>query len=268
MDVPESIKNLVKEIVRSDNTTNYDIVLHESNKKGEGFMGEIVFFSVVDNDTKKVVLDLVLKNSLKSVAVRNAFSVRLAFLNEINFYKNVWPQLDNFRQQYKVEPIMNVARCYGTSTKEMDEYVLLENLKSQGFKMFDKNEFMNLNQFKYIFRQYGKFHALSFAFRKQKPNLFADAVSGYRSMFDNPMSGFQQSIDNVCKAVYSYLRPEDNDAKSVFKKYEDDGWKVFVEALKYNGPNGVILHGDCWNNNMMFKFVSQNSILLYRVSIN
>ncbi|CAH0546171.1 unnamed protein product [Brassicogethes aeneus] len=246
---------IARKIAENENISNYEVILQDPNKKGEGYMGELKFFSLVDSGTKKVILDLAWKESLKNPLVREVHPIRDLYLNEIFFYKTLGPELLKVQKKNKIEkPIVNIPKYYLSCDGDMKEYLVLGNMKSEGYSMFDKNNIMTPDQYKFVFRQYGKLHGLSFAFKKQNPDLFKKLTEQILPGFDSEYRGFGESIHFACKSIYDFFSEADGGVLKAFEKYRDSGEAIFKKSLKYKGNNGIVTHGDSWSNNFLFTY--------------
>lgn len=175
--VSPKIYEILKKAVNG-NIENFVISVHDPNKKGEGFLGQILFVSLQDKYTGKR-LDFVVKQAFSEQNIRESHPIRDVFVNEIYFYKKVWPKLSKFQE--KVPPknrFVHLAKHFAAISEENFERLLLENLKSEGFVMHNKKEPLGIKQFEFIFKVYGKLHAVSLAYKALDLDGFSELVSG------------------------------------------------------------------------------------------
>ncbi|CAG9837599.1 unnamed protein product [Diabrotica balteata] len=251
-DICELIQQCFKEKIE-----NFDIKLNEGNKKGEGYIGEIIFASL-ENKLNGKEDHLVIKKVFNSEIEKTREFLSSSYLNEIFFYNDVWPNLKKFQNTFpEVTPVDVAAKCYGTSSVKGSEKVILENLKFKGYEIHPKRTPLSKELFEDIFALYGKYHATSFAFKHYHPEEFHKLASNLK----NNWCGFQET--ELCitaikhsfggvKMILEFTKEEDILRKMA--PYIENGRKIFSDSLNYEGPNSVIIHGDCWSNNMMFKY--------------
>lgn len=177
---------------------------------------------------------------------------------EIFVYTKVLPLLDEFQKENSIEDHFdNVAKCYGVCEKNEKEALVLQNLKTEGFEIHSRTEPQNLNHVLFIFRNYGRWHALSLAMKIKKPSIFKaltknmDDVFGKFMTQTNVTTQAEKEFDNALKILGKY-----NEATTVkkFESIKNDVKEILTNLGNETNPASVILHGDCWNNNMMFKY--------------
>ncbi|KAJ8957802.1 hypothetical protein NQ314_006477 [Rhamnusium bicolor] len=135
--------------------------------------------------------------------------------------------------------------------------IVLENIKFKNFVTIPKTKTFDRDHLEYIFKQYGKYHALSFAYRMLNPEGYAELSKGFADVYLDltEREAFSQGIDIIHELCLESLQPgEDDDVIQKYKYYVGNGTKIFQNSNNYVGNYSVILHGDCWSNNMMFKY--------------
>lgn len=142
------------------------------------------------------------------------------------------------------------------------ETLIFEDLKNSGFEMLNHRDTeITFDHAKLWITALGKYHALSFALRDQQPEKFAELTSGIPEVFlrENDAQ-FNEYFNGLKDILYEMLKGDD-DAELLKTMKNVVGDSMFEMARKLvNGksaePYAVICHGDCWNNNTLFKFDS------------
>ncbi|KAJ8943196.1 hypothetical protein NQ318_000677 [Aromia moschata] len=152
------------------------------------------------------------------------------------------------------------------------EVLILNNLKKIGYELYDRVKPLNLSHQKAVLKEYGKLHAVSFALRDQHPDQFRTLINSkdfMRGFF--ALKGIQKSVQ---KAV--------NEAMDIFREKGDFTLAEKLERIFYknpgelaldlfrmdkDNPEAVILHGDCWNNNFMYKYENHDRLSPSKVMI-
>ncbi|CAG9835907.1 unnamed protein product [Diabrotica balteata] len=259
--IPKDICDLLEESL-DEKIENFEIQEHEGNEKGQGHLGEMVFLSMKNKNTG-ADHHLVVKQCLVGSEETNKF-MSMCFNNEVHFYTKVIPALQAFQKSYpKVEIFNNIPKCFATSSKKGKEKFVMENLKVKDYKIHPKKIPLNTKMYETIFKTYGKFHGISYAFKHYHPEQFSELGAGYhknmKTFFNQGL--MQQAIASLCNTIKEFLE-EEEEIKIIdsFKKYCDNGSQMFLDALEYKSPYSVFIHGDCWSNNMMFKYNNSGDI--------
>ncbi|XP_018566810.1 uncharacterized protein LOC108907556 [Anoplophora glabripennis] len=253
---PPKVLEVLKDIVKSD-IDNFEVIVHEGNKKGEGFLGEIVFITMREKNSDQN-LNFAVKQAFDKKTIRDAHQIRKVYLNEIYFYTETWPILERFQE--RISPkyrFQKIPKCFATVSEEFSEKLVLENLKYQGFEVYDKKKPLDKEHFELIFKEYGKFHAVSFAYKALHPDSYARLVSGTTNLFLSMATRdyFEKGNIYTHETCLKGLVPGTDDAViERYKLYPEICNKLFLESVDCATKYAVIVHGDCWSNNMMFKY--------------
>lgn len=181
-------------------------------------------------------------------------------------YTKVFPLLNEFQNENAIEDrFENIAKCYGVCETNGKEAIIVNNLKSQGFEVYNRTEPQNLNHVIFVFRNYARLHALSLAMKIKKPSLFKALTKNMGDVFGMFM---------VKSNINLQMEKDFDNAIKIFQKYNDSATAKKFEIIRNNikdivtnlgnstNPASVIIHGDCWNNNMMFKYEVTTSIFI------
>jgi len=160
-------------------------------------------------------------------------------------------------------------KCYGTlDDKANDRFVIvLEDLKAIGYALFDKFKAADFNHVKLFAESLGKFHAISFALKDQRPDEFAK-FKNLKDVFIQQMEDQPDVMGSMFtfffdKSIAAFKPEEEVEIKALTKMKEN-----FVAELKRTGsgdssePFSIVNHGDCWNNNMMYVYGKEDNVPL------
>ncbi|KAJ8963396.1 hypothetical protein NQ318_018874 [Aromia moschata] len=260
--ISNELSALLKTAV-NESLENYSITVPDSNKKGEGFMGQLCFVSV-ENKASKKASHFVVKQAFSDEKFRSIHPIRRYFLNEIYIYSTVWPALEKFQRDVPIADVFDkTPRCFCTSSKDGAEALVLDDLRDEGFVVHKKDVPLNKEHFKYIFRQYGRFHAVSFAYKVLHPRDYNEMAKGltvdYRLLCN--VNSFEDYVTYITDTSFKRLRSE-NDEKLLekYRPYLENGLEILENSCFYRGNYSAVIHGDCWSNNMMFKYDEQNKL--------
>ncbi|KAJ8977350.1 hypothetical protein NQ317_017765 [Molorchus minor] len=239
---------------------NYRLDFSGSSSKGDGYLGEVNFLTVIAelDKGKEKKYNLVIKSAKKSDEFRKQTPIREAFEREIFMYTKILPIFQEFQLEHAMDqPFDKFAKCYSVCSENKREALVMNNLKSIGFEIHDRKVPQNLNHVLFVFQNYGKFHAVSLAMRKKKPGIFKSLtknmtdIMGQFILQAKMLPNFTTDLTNGVNLL------KKKGMKAIAEKYE--GFENHVVDYLTNYTNSgssqsVILHGDCWNNNMMFKY--------------
>ncbi|EDW81307.1 uncharacterized protein Dwil_GK11996 [Drosophila willistoni] len=218
----------------------------------------------------KVDIDVQLKdNSLKTksyivkVNPNHAidFSAFNLFPKEIEVYANY---VTAFEKLYTDagQPVQFSPRSYRLQKKDVQvEYLILDNLKSVGFKMCDRMKGMDLEHTKQTLKKLAQWHAASLKYKE---------LNGpYPEKFNNGI--FSEQTAPIFKAMLAPSKKTFIETVSQFeginefKDKVDNLFEVYVESIiedaKIDDNDfNVLNHGDAWINNIMFQYHNDGQI--------
>lgn len=255
-----AVLKLIDKLSEKQKFASYEIVDIKTNKKGEGYLGEIFMVTVKNSDDSET-FNVLIKAAFTQENVRNVAPIQNAFENEMYFYSTLYPALKKFAEENGFLPNTNlIPECLAISVKNGEEMLALENLRIIGFDTFSKKSTLDHDHIKLIFEKYGLFHAYSYAFKDQKPKEYLKIVDNLKNIFVDFLKkdhSFGSYMMEMTKIVKKCLIPgEDAKVIEAFEQYSGEKiLDIFQEAADASDSFTGILHGDCWSNNMMFKYI-------------
>lgn len=257
LDLNDDEINAIKAAVCGDGPC-YILDIKPATLKGEGYMGSL---SCVSLQTGKDRLELIFKQAESTDKEEHKTFTRKAYLREIYIY-NVLREFEMFQKENSVaNGFTGYARIYGSSDKENNEYLILENLKESGYKLWNRKVPMDAEHVALVFSEYGKFHAVSLAMKELKPNLYAELTKDLDDYYGSSMSKeeSEEMIRNILQVGFKAVEGYDTTAAS-YKRFADIAEKFLLEDLQAAEDQLVVTHADCWCNNMLFKYEVGNFI--------
>ncbi|KAL3288020.1 hypothetical protein HHI36_002472 [Cryptolaemus montrouzieri] len=247
-------KQLIHEIATEEGFKTYKVDFDQGSLKGDGYMGTIILVKIEDAETQRV-LHLILKVAQQSEQLREKTPVCQAYERENFMYEVVHKEFQKLQDEYKVQPTFDGIPKYYKGLNEINEECLvLENLKEIGFKLWDRKKPMDSNHVAAVMAQYGKYHALSHALKKLKPEKYKEISGNLFDIFEKTMNeeDFRKSVE---QEIEKAKRTFENDPKivEVIQKFPEISQSYFKGVMEPNEKD-VIIHGDCWCNNIMFKY--------------
>lgn len=246
--LPQFIENLLNQVIQENNFIDYSVHVDSGSNVGDGFSSALYSIVIKENKGDRR-LDLVCKEAPQNENFRKEFIADISFKREALFYKKIMPRFNKFQDEKNVpesKQFRSFPKCYATiADDDSQQYaIFLEDLRPQGFKMWNKAEPSPIENMCLTLRELGKFHGLSVAMKDQYPTEFAD----YKQITDIFRIGCQSK--NVLNMYYnSYdcainsLRSEEH--KSIMRHIKDNLLTYMEDCL---GPKsgerfGVLNHG-------------------------
>lgn len=270
----QAFKDIVKNNV-STSIENCSVTIDSASAKGDNYIGVLYRACVKDPEDKE--LKVIIKLPPQNVARREQFFARPCFLRESEFYDTVYPMFKKFQESKGIDVAKDgfyqIPVCYKSLTEDCLEGLFMEDLKVTGFEMFDRFKDATVDHVNQVMRVLGKLHAISLAMKDQ-----TQLVEPYKGMQDIFLQRDDASKENIKvwfemlkkQAIESLNLCESEDLKSKANAVlEGDFFEILLSCIDGVAaePYTVISHGDCWNNNVMFRYEVRNFSLLEELCI-
>lgn len=181
--------------------------------------------------------------------------MEVLYFNEIHFYKTIWKELRNFQNGFPGIHFNKIAKFYCCSVDPGKEKLVMENLQYSGYKMFPRDGTFDDIHVKLLMKSYGQFHGISAAYREHHPKEYKKLTCDLKNALECITLGNKQVCDFIMSSIKRLQSlVEDEKIKAKLRVYTERAPQMALDAIKYEGKNPVVNHGDCWSNNLMFKF--------------
>ncbi|XP_050499203.1 uncharacterized protein LOC126879901 [Diabrotica virgifera virgifera] len=263
MELSKEQKDLIDRVAKQNGFSDYQVISNAGSFKGDNFLGVISTVTIKSGDK---TLDLILKSAHTSEAFRKAAPLHEIYNREIYLYNRVFEEFKKFQEEHNiVDPFISFPKAYLCSSENGHEALLMENLKTQGYKLWNKKTPMNPGHIKAVLKEYAKFHAISLAMKDKCPEQFNDLASKvYENVFEEKKDmfseeKFQQYITSAMNNGYEVVEG-DAELTNCVRNVESKIIDLFIKELKKEKYKLVITHGDCWCNNFLFKYEDPENI--------
>ncbi|KAK8725671.1 hypothetical protein OTU49_010682, partial [Cherax quadricarinatus] len=179
----------------------------------------------------------------------------MLFEKEVNFYLSLLPHLNAALTTAGQEPL-RVPRCFYGSLERGKEFIFLEDLRPRGFKMFDRRKGLDVAHTSLVVKELARFHASSVLLEATTPD--EDLVVQHDFLIRD-----WTDFDVISTMFDSYLKNAIDMLGKVGGYERSISWveslrlnirEIILEQLERNGKYSVVCHGDCWNNNVLFRY--------------
>lgn len=264
--VPLYAINALHRIAQEEGFTNYVIDYDRGSNLGDGFVAEIVRAKINGTQLVKGVqedseLVLVLKLPPENKARREQMGMNV-FEREVVVYNEILPMFQKFQQDKGLKPgqgFVSFPKCYYASyDKEKDEaVVIMEDIRKKGFKMLNKYKTLDYPHAQAVLETVAQFHGLSLAVKDQCPAIFEKFKGLKDAMTEGMMTDLMKTMTKAsCEKAIGALEPHEENIKQKLLAFGENVVDIIHSCTngELTEPYTVINHGDCWTNNIMFKY--------------
>lgn len=255
------VRESLNKVALVEGFVNYGIDFNSCSNVGDGFTG-MIFKAVIKERESDEKLELIVKIPPENHDRRVRFGVMEMFEREVFAYTKVLPEFVKIQEERNVKPELRFtqfSKCYFAeyNTEKDESIVIMEDLKERDFVMCKKAVPTSFEHAKLVFTALGRFHALSFALKALKPEVFCE----YRQLNDFLLKRLYRKdskewlpgkIDRATGTI------DENDVQSVNRvsKLKENIEQTLADLSSSDlaEPYAVLGHGDCWYNNFMYKF--------------
>ncbi|XP_015837331.2 uncharacterized protein LOC655292 [Tribolium castaneum] len=253
----KQLLSVLDDAAKKLNLTNYSVNLNLTANKGDGFLGEFYKVSITDNETN-LTHHLVIKRAPTEAVRRTQDEIEEIYRNEIFFYTEVYPAFKQFeKEQHMCEAFDSIPEFVTCCKEPGRELLVFKDITKAGFELREKNLLLDDQHTRYIFKTYGHFHAISFCMKEQDCEKFETLTKSLKNIWllFAKRKAFRETLAKISEKVCESLDPiKDSKIVEKYQNYKNNCTEIFEKSGHYEGKYSGIIHGDCWSNNMMFKY--------------
>ncbi|XP_045114832.1 uncharacterized protein LOC123506650 [Portunus trituberculatus] len=154
---------------------------------------------------------------------------------------------------------INVPKCFHASLEEGKEVIFLEDLRARGYKMADRKQGLDKAHTTLVLRELARLHAASLLLQNRTP--YGDIAEKY-PLLKISLPYFIRNYDSLLNVYKESAKLSQTIIKKVDGYERVIAWidtiipnlrDIFSEQMEHVVPK-VVCHGDCWNNNFLFKY--------------
>lgn len=182
------------------------------------------------------------------------------FEKESLVYKQIGPLLNEALAEHGLEPL-SIAKFYYNSDEKGRELIFLEDLRPRGFKMVDRKVGMDAKHSVLLIEALARFHGASLLLSEKLS--FDELTEKYPALKLDWHNFNEEAADMLCEMFEPCMQTTAELLQSLGGYSRAEKWllesKTVIQAklgrlLDTNDPCRVLCHGDCWNNNVLFRY--------------
>ncbi|KAJ8884351.1 hypothetical protein PR048_016208 [Dryococelus australis] len=145
-----NLRAIVEGIARSERFSDFSLEVTRASAKGDNYLGLILRVRISGRRDGK----------------------DLDSINEAFMYGEILPAFQELQMEVGVledEAFSGTARWFASDESDSTVRLVLEDMSARGYRLGDRLEGLDPAHCRLVLRQLGRFHALSFAMRDQRP---------------------------------------------------------------------------------------------------
>lgn len=263
--LPDHFKAILDEIAAGLNFTDYKPETEHGSNHGDNFQGVLVSVKLIgsraiNGKAEPSELALLVKTPPANEKRQEIFQSQLMFDREVLAYAKALPAFVAFQREKGLsdaEAFVAFPKVYASKVDSEYGYILvMGDLRVDEFSMWPYNKGIPLANELLVMKELGKLHGVSFALKDQRPAEFEEyktLTDTFRAIANGGMNSyFRQSVK-----LSRRLMVEPAHA-AIFDGFDMDQMLEACFAADGFDRFGVVCHGDCWNNNCMYKYADEN----------
>ncbi|XP_055614513.1 uncharacterized protein LOC129760860 [Uranotaenia lowii] len=265
--IPQYLYDAIDKLAPGEGFTpgQFKVAFEPGSGKGDGFVGEMFRAYIREADRELIVL---CKIPPRNEARRRQFGSLAIFEREVMAYSKFLPAMYEFQRERGVTEelklgFFNAPKCYYATHEESLEQslVVMDDLRLEGYRMWNKLVPVNYEHVRLMMIKLGKLHAVSFAMKDQRPEVFEQfKVPDPMAAAMSQNEPFQQVMLSSLDRAMGLLEPDETKTREKLQKLRENLMSDLVKMSESTAaePYAVLGHGDCWVNNMMYLY--QNGV--------
>ncbi|XP_063223192.1 uncharacterized protein LOC134531421 [Bacillus rossius redtenbacheri] len=190
--------------------------------------------------------------------VRDMVERSSAFSTEMRMYRDTLPRMNKLLARCAPGQFGSLGpECYYLSSSEEPLVLVIEDLREKGYAMADRRRGLDLEHSLLVVRTLARFHACSVAARAEEPssvetyasNLFFEEAS--RTFWEN---NFKSTLTAMAEVVRRWDGFGDEFAEKLRARSATMREDLVRLLRSRDDAFKVLLHGDLWVNNVLFRY--------------
>ncbi|XP_053679605.1 uncharacterized protein LOC128730559 [Anopheles nili] len=271
--LPNIVQTALNQVAQDEGFTNgrYTINVEDGTIKGDGFIAEMIRASLSEGDRRNAYL---CKIPSMNEARRQQDGTMEIFEREITMYNEILPAMFTYQEKKgigRVDGFFNIPKCYYARFEQQTQeaIIVMEDLRSLDYRMYCKQTPVDFQHAQLLMEHVGRYHAVSLAMKRDQPEEFErfKIENPLKNTLRTPEAPFLMVLRKTAADALETLEPHEAIERTKMQQMIDNMMEEFVrfDDISLVEPFGVLRHGDCWINNMLYRYkddAPENIILL------
>ena len=182
--------------------------------------------------------------------------LEIAFRKECNFFLDIAPQINSVLKEIGHAEI-NIPKCFHASLEKGKEVIFLEDLRAKGYKMADRKQGLDKAHTTLVLRELARLHAASLLVQSKTPD--EDLREKY-PLLKKDWTYLIRNYDSVLNMLKESAKLSQTIINKVGGYERANAWiDTIIPKIRETSVQTehilprVVCHGDCWNNNLLFR---------------
>ncbi|ROT67693.1 uncharacterized protein [Penaeus vannamei] len=158
---------------------------------------------------------------------------------------------------------LRVPNSYLVCLDRGQEIIFMENLQVHGFQMNDRRKGLDVLHANLVIQELARLHAASILLKLNRgPELLNEVLSKDWMNFDEATHDFLRVkySGHVDNAIVTLEKIEGYEKTVAWlREVKPRALEILEDQAKDAGPFSAVSHGDCWNNNLLFRYNTEGN---------
>jgi len=192
-------------------------------------------------------------------------SVAFVFEKETIFYEQILPELNSVLKSLEL-PKLSVPQMFYSSAEPKRDLIFLEDMRKKGFKMHDRKKGLDMEHATLVIKELARLHASSkILFERagkdialKKYGLNEKVYDKFPQLDDMYTEWFKSSFVSISDTLAETEGYEK--ASKSLKALAPQAYSLLLQGMKPVEQFAAICHGDCWSNNLLFRYENEKPV--------
>lgn len=176
----ESMKPFINEIAIREGFVEYVVETTVATNEGDNFVGVLTAIKIIGTKRENLLqteeLHLICKSPPMEEMQKGSPQLMM-FQREIYVYSKLLPAFVRFQHEKGLgaaDSFLSFPKVYACEVDEekRTHVLIMEDLRAKNYKMWPKEQTIDIDHQLLVMQELGKFHAISFAMKDQRPHEF------------------------------------------------------------------------------------------------